>query len=97
MQDLIVLQVPAKPLPFIPVPGAPRPVLPPQLPPVTVNNPKFVSVPAVPARHEEPALPLPDFTRFVRLGKSADIGEEEEERLQDITTVKTQLNETESS
>jgi len=92
-------QKPAKPLPFNPVPPvAPGPPLqPPVAPvtrPVTVNSPKFVSVPAVPAGSPVPALPLPQFTGFVRLGKSADIGEEESE---EVTTIISQIDETQTS
>jgi len=93
-------QNPAKPLPFNPAPVAPGPALPAQLPRVTVNSPKFVSVPAVPAvpavpvRSPVPALPLPQFTGFVRLGKSADIGEEETE---EVTTINPQIEETQTS
>ena len=56
--------------------------------PVTVNSPKFVSVPAVPAGSPVQALPLPQFTGFVRLGKSADIGEEGSE---EVTTINPQI------
>ena len=61
---------------------------------MTVNSPKFVSVPAVPVRSPVPALPLPQFTGFVRLGKSADIGEEETE---EVTTINPQIEETQTS
>ena len=60
---------------------------------VTVNSPKFVAVPANPsipvvapsvAAVAPVNVPLPQFTGFVRIGKSADIDDEED--IEDVSS-----------
>ena len=49
---------------------------------ITVNNPKFVAVPAnpsIPVVAPAVNVPLPQFTGFVRIGKSADIDNDHED------------------
>jgi len=101
-----VIHVPVKPLPYTPVaapvavpvavpavvPHTVHSVVEPKLPspPISVNNPKFVAVPANPAAPVAPAstVPLPQFTNgFIRIGRESDLDEHEYEYEDAITTL----------
>jgi len=66
---------------------APGPVAPGVVVPPPAQVPQFVAVPANPAA---PSVPLPQFTNVFRLGKNADLGDEED--YQDIDQITTEAN-----
>ena len=66
---------------------APGPVAPGVAVPPPARVPQFVAVPANPAA---PSVPLPQFTNVFRLGKNANLGDEED--YQDIDEITTEAN-----
>ena len=82
--NLSFIQVPT--VPYDPA-LAPGPVAPGVVVPPPAQVPQFVAVPANPAA---PSVPLPQFTNVFRLGKNADLGDEED--YQDIDQITTEAN-----